>query len=219
MAFAIFLPSAWAKVQPSPPVPAEIASLWVPGKLNVVEFADFQCPYCRELHPSMSELLHEYADQVHFVRLNVPLASHSNARAAARAYCCADNQGKGEAMADALFRANDLSPEGCERLAVSLGLSAPEYRACIASAATEARIDKEYQQAKNAGLAGLPTVWIGDKGFVGLQSLVTLRSAFAEASHGKLTRLPTALLWAAFGTMLAVFGAIAMRVRAAPTTR
>jgi hypothetical protein len=54
---------------------------------------------------------------------------------------------------------------------------------------------------------------------VGSQSIETLREAFAEAARGKPTRLPTALLWAAFATVLAVCGAIAMRVRAAPTTR
>jgi predicted DsbA family dithiol-disulfide isomerase/uncharacterized membrane protein len=218
-AFAMVAPGAWAQFQPSPPVPPEIANLWMPGKLNVVEFADFQCPYCRELHPSMSQLLHEYADQVHFVRLNVPLASHPNARNAAKAYCCADEEGKSEQMADALFQSPDLSPEACERIAVSLGLSPATFRACVASPATSARIDQEYQLARSAGLAGLPTVWIGDKGYVGLQSIATLRAAFAEAAHGKPTRLPTAVLWAGFATVLAVFGAIAMRVRATPTTR
>jgi predicted DsbA family dithiol-disulfide isomerase/uncharacterized membrane protein len=217
--FAMVAPGAWAKFQPSPPVPPEIASLWVPGKLNVVEFADFQCPFCRELHPSMSELLHEYADHVNFVRLNVPLPSHVNARTAARAYCCAEDQGKGEEMADALFRSPDLSPEACEKLALSLGLSPATYRSCVVSPGTDARINEQIQRARSAGLAGLPTVWIGDKGFVGLQSIGTLRAAFVEGAHGKGTRLPTVVLWAGFATVLAVFGAIAMRVRATPTTR
>jgi len=218
-AFAAVLPGVWSKIQPSPPVPPEIASLWVPGKLNVVEFADFQCPFCRELHPKMAELLRQYENHVHFVRLNVPLTSHSNARSAARAYCCAESQGKGEEMADALFASPDLSVQTCERLAALLGLSLPAYRSCVASDATDARIDEEYARARSAGLAGLPTVWIGDKGFVGLQPIDTLRAAFAEAARGKATRLPTALLWTAFATALAVFGAIAMRGRAAPTAR
>jgi hypothetical protein len=52
-----------------------------------------------------------------------------------------------------------------------------------------------------------------------MQSFATLREAFAEAARGKPTRLPTALLWAGFATVLAVFGALAMRARATPTTR
>lgn len=218
-AFAMLLPGVWALIQPSPPVPPEIASLWVPGKINVVEFADFQCPFCRQLHPRMLEVLHEYDDRVNFVRLNVPLPQHSDARSAAAAYCCADDQGKSAAMADALFQSESLSPEACDHIAASLGMSMAAYRACVGSPATDARIDEQIKRARSAGLAGLPTVWIDEKLLVGLQSVDALQTAFAEASHGKSTRLPTAVLWAAFATSLAVFGAIAMRVRAAPTTR
>src|SRR6185295_6571974 len=82
---AMLLPGFWGFLQPSPPVPTEIARLWVPEKINVVEFVDFQCPFCRELHPRMLELANEYRDRVHLVRLNVPLPSHSDARSAAKA--------------------------------------------------------------------------------------------------------------------------------------
>jgi len=208
----ILLPGLWALAQPSPPVPREIASLWVPGKINVVEFADFQCPFCRKLHPLMSELLGEYADRVHFVRLNMPLTSHSQSRTAARAYCCAEEQGQGPAMADALFQSESLTPEACEKLAASLGLSLEAYRACVGSSSTDARIDDEIARVKSAGLAGLPTVWIGDQVLVGLQPIDKLRDAFAEAASGKTpTRLPTALLWAALAATLAAFGAVAAR--------
>jgi predicted DsbA family dithiol-disulfide isomerase/uncharacterized membrane protein len=217
--FAMLLPGVWAKLQPTPPVPPEIAALWQPGKVNVVEFIDFQCPFCRDLHPRMVEVLRESGDRVNLSRLNVPLSSHPNARSAARAYCCADDQGKGDSMADALFASQDLTPEGCDRLAASLGLSLPAFRVCVGSPSTDARIDEQSARARSAGISGLPTVWIGDHRFVGSQPIETLREAFAEAARGKPARLPTAFLWAAFATVLAVCGAIAMRVRAAPTTR
>jgi protein-disulfide isomerase len=211
----LLFPGGWALVQPSPPVPREIASLWEPGKINVVEFADFQCPFCRQLHPRMTEVLSEYEGRVHFVRLNMPLPSHSQAWTAARAYCCADDQAKGPAMADALFQSPSLTPEACEKLAASLGLSMSDYRACVTSASTDARIDDQIKRVKSAGLAGLPTVWIGDQVLVGLQPIETLRATFAQAARGKPpTRLPTALLWAAFATALAIVAAVAMRARA-----
>jgi predicted DsbA family dithiol-disulfide isomerase/uncharacterized membrane protein len=216
-AVAMVLPGLWGVLQPSPPVPSEIASLWVPEKINVVEFVDFQCPFCRELHPIMLALVSEYAGRVHFVRLNVPLPSHADARSAARAYCCAEEQHKGDEMADALFRSRDISTAGCERLAASLGLSLSDYKACVSSTSTDARIDDEYRLAKQAGLGGLPTVWIGDRLFVGLQPMEAFRSAFVEAARGKTTRLPTALLWVVFAAALAAVGAIAVRVRATPT--
>jgi predicted DsbA family dithiol-disulfide isomerase/uncharacterized membrane protein len=214
MVISLVLPALWAIVQPSPPVPREIAGLWVPGKINVVEFADFQCPYCRKLHPLMTQVLEEYEGRVHFVRLNMPLPSHSQSRGAARAYCCAEDQGKGPDMADALFKSETLTPEACEKLAQSLGLSLPEFRACVASSSTDARIDDEIARVKSAGLAGLPTVWVGDQVLVGLQPIEKLEDAFAEAARGKApTRLPTALLWGTLTAVLAAFGAIAVRSR------
>ncbi|HEX9297400.1 MAG TPA: thioredoxin domain-containing protein, partial [Polyangiaceae bacterium] len=207
------LPAIWAVLQPSPPVPPEIASLWAPGKLNVVEFVDFQCPFCRQQHPRLVEVLEDYRGRVHFVRLNMPLASHSQARHAARAYCCAEDQGKGPEMADALFAAESLTPEACEKLAASLGLVMPSYRTCVVSPSTDARIDEQIRIVRSAGLAGLPTLWIGDKLLIGLQPIDTLRQAFVDATRsGTSRRLPTAVLWAAFAATLAVVGALAIRL-------
>jgi predicted DsbA family dithiol-disulfide isomerase/uncharacterized membrane protein len=210
-AMALVIPIAWSFLQPSPPVPPEIAALWVPGKINVVEFADFQCPFCRKLHPAMAQLLDEYEGRVHFVRLNMPLAQHSQARTAARAYCCAEDQGQGTPMANALFQADNLSPEACEKIAASLGLSLDQYRACVKSAATEARIEDQMKRVRAAGLGGLPTVWIGSEVIVGLQPADTLSAAFAKAAGSKQRRLPTALLWVAFGAGLAAVAAVALR--------
>jgi protein-disulfide isomerase len=207
----------WSVLQPSPPVPAEIAGLWVPGKINVVEFADFQCPFCRKLHPVMAALLDEFAPRVHFVRLNMPLPQHTEARFAARSYCCAEDQGKASEMADALFQASSLAPESCEKIAASLGLSMETYRECVKSAATDARIEEQVRRVRAAGLAGLPTVWIGSEVFVGLRSVETLRAAFVQAARGKDSlHLPAAVLWIAFGGGLLTVAAIALRGGPAP---
>jgi protein-disulfide isomerase/uncharacterized membrane protein len=209
---ALAVPGAWALFQPSPPVPPEIASLWVPDKINVVEFADFQCPFCRKLHPAMTQLLGEYADRVHFVRLNMPLSMHPDARTAARAYCCAENQGHGQAMADALFSAESLSSESCEKIAKSVGVPIDAYRSCVHDAATDAHIDDQMRQVRAAGLAGLPTVWIGSEVIVGLQSEDTLSAAFAKAASNKhATRLPTTVLWGIFAVGLAAVACVALR--------
>jgi protein-disulfide isomerase len=210
---AMLIPAGWSLLQPAPPVPREVASLWVPGKINVVEFVDYQCPFCRQLHPAIADLLDEYGSRVNFVRLNMPLPSHPFARSAARAYCCADEQKKGEAMADALLKSEDLTPEGCEKLAAELGLSLAEYQACIKSAATEARIEDDIARVKKAGFAGLPTVWVEDEVIVG-RNPDHLRDAFTRAATDKpKARLPTSLLWAAFTLALGVVGALAMRTR------
>jgi protein-disulfide isomerase len=214
---AMLIPAAWSTFQPSPPVPREVASLWKPDKINVVEFIDFQCPFCRQLHPSVLELLDEYGSRVNFVRLNMPLPQHPQSRTAARAYCCADEQQKGSAMADALMTSDDLTAEGCEKIAAKLGLSLAEYQACVKSRATDARIDDEIARIKRAGLAGLPTVWVDDELIVGFNP-DRLRDAFTRAAHDTKprSRLPTSLLWSTFAVALVVVGALGLRNRREP---
>ncbi|HMI87525.1 MAG TPA: vitamin K epoxide reductase family protein [Polyangiaceae bacterium] len=213
---AMLIPAGWSFLQPSPPVPREVASLWVPDKINVIEFVDFQCEFCRQLQPTIVDLLEEHGSRINFVRLNMPLASHPQARSAARAYCCADEQKKGSVMAEALLKSDDLTPQGCEKLAAELGLSIAEYRECVKSAATDARIDDEIARVKRAGLAGLPTVWVEDEVIVG-RDPAHLRDAFTRAANEKpRTRLPTSLMWAAFTIALGIVGALALRGRREP---
>jgi predicted DsbA family dithiol-disulfide isomerase len=212
--FTLALPFVYAFAVPAPPVPKQIAALWVPGKINVVEFADFQCPFCRQLHPEMLEVLGEYGDRVHFVRLNMPLTSHSQARDAARAYCCADEQGKAATMADALFTAKSLAPADCAKLAESLGLSMPAYAACVASPKTDARIDAEIATVRAAGLDGLPTVWIDDQKLLGLRPIDDVRAAFARAASAGSAKggQPWGVI-AGFAVVLGVLGVIVVRRR------
>jgi uncharacterized membrane protein/predicted DsbA family dithiol-disulfide isomerase len=205
MALWVILPVAWAKSRPPPPAPTEISSLWKAGKINVVEFADFECPYCRQLHPTLAEVMRSYEGKVHFARLNMPLPSHRQALDAARAYCCADDVGRGDAMADALFSADDIGPSGCERIAAALAMDLSAFRACVASGPTEQRIESDVRRFKAAGLRGLPAVFVGNRLLVGMQPVERLREAFAESSSdGSLGPLPAFPFW-----LLACLGVIA----------
>src|SRR5690606_14821924 len=122
-ALAVLAPWLWPKLKPAPPVPAKVAAYYEPGKINVVEFADFQCPFCRRLHTQLKNIIEDYAGRVNFVRLHMPLASHAHARPAARAAVCAAKQGKEEAMADRLFEAESLEQESLLSEARALGLN------------------------------------------------------------------------------------------------
>jgi uncharacterized membrane protein/predicted DsbA family dithiol-disulfide isomerase len=176
------VPLAWEREPlPEPAVPPEVAALWVPGKINVVEVSDFECPFCRELDPVLTRVLKQYGDRVHFVRLNVPLPSHPQGRDAARAYYCARAQGSADRMARALFAADDLSPAACLRLARRLGLSIPAYKACVASPDTDRAIDAALHWFKKSELPGLPAVWIQEQLLVGVQTEEELQEALREA--------------------------------------
>ncbi len=179
------IPIAWAPLRPPPGVPAEVAAHFVAGKINVVEFVDFECPFCRMLHPVLKEIAAEYGAQVHFVRLDLPLASHPFARGAARAHVCGAELGKADAMADALFESEDLSEAGLRATAEKLGLDKARFESCLAAPSTEARIKKTERILREAGVwQGLPTTFVGEKMLVGAQEPVVFRDAFEMAKRG-----------------------------------
>jgi len=134
------------------------------GAATVVDFIDFECPFCRALAPKLDAAIQTAGVQIHLVRKMVPLSMHPHALDAALAWCCADAQGKGDAMAQALFAApvDDLTPDGCEALAVSVGCDRDRYREALADPALRSRIERDHADFKAAGLRSLPTIYIGD---------------------------------------------------------
>jgi predicted DsbA family dithiol-disulfide isomerase/uncharacterized membrane protein len=184
-ALAVSAPLLWPSLRPAPPVPPAIAAYHVPGKINVVEFVDFQCPFCRLFHPRLKAIMAEYGDRVHFTRLDLPLAMHPLARGAARAHACAVARAKGDAMADALFETEDLEEAGLLKAGEKVGLPAEELRRCLAAPETEAAVVRSEKILIDAKLLeGLPTTFIGSTMLVGAQEDATLRDAFDRAKAG-----------------------------------
>jgi predicted DsbA family dithiol-disulfide isomerase len=193
LAFAAAIaPLLWNRVRPAPPVPAEVQKLYAPGKINVVEFADFECPFCRLLHERLKAIIESYPGRVHFVRLNMPLDSHPNARGAAYASICAEAQGKGEPMADLLFKNEDITSSGNRDTAAKLGLDLTAFDRCVRAPDTEARVQRESAILRAAGLKGLPTTYVGALEIVGAQPEEVFRDAFERAARGEVVG---ALVW------------------------
>jgi protein-disulfide isomerase len=171
---------------PLPSVIAEELGRAPKGQATVVEFVDFECPFCRDEYDHIEPLLEATKDRVRVVRKLVPLTRiHPHALDAARAACCADRLGKGDAMADALFHApvEELTPEGCEKIASSLGLDLAAYAACVADPTTTDRLASDRDVFDKAALKGdgLPLLWIGEKKVMGLREAAELREALDEA--------------------------------------
>ena len=156
------------------------------GEVTIVDFVDFECPFCRMTHAELSPVLESHRGRIHLVRRQVPLRMHPHAQDAARAACCAAQLGQGDAMADALFGADvdTLTPEGCEKIAEGLGLPLDAYRECVKSPATDASIQADKDEFKAARGYALPTIWIDDTLLVGAQP----RERLAEALHAALAR-------------------------------
>lgn len=156
------------------------------GFATVVEFVDFECPYCRMEQDELAPMLDAEKGRVHIVRKLVPLVRlHPHAMDAARAACCAEILGKGDAMAAALFRApiEQLTSVGCEKIAMALGLDEARYTSCIADPKTDERIAADrrvFDRAASKG-DGLPLLWIGDKKIMGAEDASALRHALDVA--------------------------------------
>jgi protein-disulfide isomerase/uncharacterized membrane protein len=188
---AVTAPLLWPSLRPLPDVPREIAAYYVPGKINVVEFADFQCPWCRLLHPELKKVAAEYGDRVHLVRLDLPLAMHPLARGAARAHVCAVARGRGEEMANALFEAEDLTPPGLLKVGAAVGLDPKALETCMQTPETEREVGKSEQLLTRLGLLqGLPTTFVGSKMIVGAVEAPALREAFEQAAAGAHRGVP-----------------------------
>jgi len=162
-------------------MPAVVKQEQAPDRVTVVEFVDFQCPACRAQYAEFKSVLNHYQGRVHVVMKNVPLPQHEHAIDAARAFCCADENGEAHAMADRLFLADTLTPEDCEEIAVSLGLDREEFRRCVRSQWVEDRLRADQDAAITVGIHSLPTFWIGNERFEGVHESDALRSSIERA--------------------------------------
>ncbi len=211
-ALAVAAPLFWPGVRPAADLPGGVRERHVPGKINVVEFVDFECPFCRMFHPTLKKVVMEYGNRVNFVRLDLPLESHAHARGAAKAHLCADEQRAGDRMAEALFEAEDLTSEGLVGVAKALGLDLSRFEACVSAPQTEKRLAGIESILVDAGmLQGLPTTFVGNTMLVGARDDVALRDAFERAARGSDSGgIPG---WAYLAAVLAAAGVIVWRGR------
>jgi predicted DsbA family dithiol-disulfide isomerase len=205
-ALAIAAPMLWPKLKPSAPVPAQIRDFYQPGRVNVIEFADFECPFCRRLHDELKELLKPYGDRVNLVRLNVPLDRHPNARHAALASICAEPSGKSAALSDFLFSTDDLSKRAILAHAKRLGIDQAEFERCLDSPGPKARLERDRRILDDIGFEGLPTTYVGAVRIVGAQPREVFEDALENAARGGGERGVPA--WAFVLAVLALAGAV-----------
>ena len=111
---------------------------------------------------------------------------HPHALDAARAACCGEALGKGEAMANALFIApvDDLTPEGCEKIAKGLGINVASFRECVANPKTDDRIQADADAFRDFDPdkpGGLPTLYVGAHRIVGAEDAEVVERAVDDA--------------------------------------
>jgi protein-disulfide isomerase len=134
--------------------------------VTIVEFSDFECPFCRQAHPILSSVAREHSARVAFVFKHYPLSMHEHARAAARAAVAAQNQGKFWEMHDMLFEnQHALEPSDLESYAERIGLDMERFRADMEAEETEAVIERNRAQGRELGVDGTPRVFVDGRPF------------------------------------------------------
>jgi protein-disulfide isomerase/uncharacterized membrane protein len=204
---AVALPIVWGMYPVVPPPPADIAAMQANGAVTIVSFTDFQCPFCRKLHPDMKAVRAQLGDRCHFTRKMMPLEGHPGAMPAALAYCCMPED-KQEAMAEALYAVStdQLTRDGTVAIARGLGADENEMRACLDAPATKAKIDADVAMFERLNARALPLTYVGDRVVMGYNP-DRLRKMAASAGSTRAA-LP---LWAMFAAMIAALaGAIAL---------
>ncbi len=138
--------------------------------IELIEFSDFQCPYCFNANPTVQHVLSAYGDRIRFVYRHYPLPSHPNARPAAEASQCAAEQGQFWQYHDRLFAdQGKLADDDLKQSAAALGLDAGRFNACFDSHKYKARVEADMQAGNEAGVNGTPAFFINGRMLSGAQ--------------------------------------------------
>jgi uncharacterized membrane protein len=211
-AVAFCAPFIWAQFPVIPPLPPELAALQVPGKITIVSFTDFECPYCRKLHPTLEEALTAHPGELVIKRKMMPLSGHPGALPAALAYGCSPAE-KREKMVDALYRAPEelLNREGLLSLAeANVGIDRAALGKCMDAPETKALVDADQALFTAIQGAALPLTYVDSRAILGFKP-DQVKEAVALALKGPRPSLPLSALFALIGAVLAVASWITLR--------
>jgi protein-disulfide isomerase len=132
--------------------------------VTIVEFSDFQCPFCGQLTPTLEQVKAKYGDKIRIVFRQYPLPFHQNAQKAAEAALCANEQGKFWEFHDYMFKnQNALGVDQLKAKAAELGLNADSFGKCVDSGKTATAIQTDIKEGSAAGVSGTPALFINGR--------------------------------------------------------
>jgi len=155
--------------------------------ITIVEFSDFECPYCGGLFPTLKEIEKKYADKIRVVYRQYPLTSlHPHAQKAAEASLCADEQKRFWDFHDSLFgNQQDLTVDSLKRRAVELKLDAPAFNTCLDSGKHAETIKKDIVEGSRAGVSGTPAIFINGRLLSGNQPYTSIAQVIEDELQRK----------------------------------
>lgn len=153
--------------------------------VTIVEFSDYQCPYCSRAETVVDEVMKKYGDKVRLVYRDYPLSFHQNAEMAAMGGECAEEQGKFWEMHKAMFgNQQKLAATDLVETAGGIGLDKDKFKTCLDSGKFRPEVQKDFQDGQKAGVTGTPTFFINGVMVVGARDV----ASFSDIIDRELAR-------------------------------
>jgi protein-disulfide isomerase len=154
--------------------------------IEIVEWSDFQCPFCQRVGPSLKQVFDTYGDRVKLVYREYPLPNHPNARPASEAGQCANEQGKFWPMHDKMFANQQrLGTNDLKQYAAELGLDTATFNACFDSHKYAHVVEADIAAGNEAGVNGTPALFINGRMISGAQPFETFKKIIDEELESK----------------------------------
>lgn len=142
------------------------------AKVTIVEYSDFECPFCGSAFPTVEQVLAEYGDDVRLVYRHFPLSFHAQAQKAGEASECAADQDKFWEFHDTIFQNQDLLAGGVTQLktwAKEIGLNSSQFDSCLDSGEKAERVTSDMADGSQFGVTGTPAFFVNGTKIVGAQ--------------------------------------------------
>jgi protein-disulfide isomerase len=167
------------RLQPTAAIRVQVSTEGAPVRgaadapVTIVEFSDFECPFCKQTNPTLKQLLERYPGKVRLAYRDFPLDSiHPQARRAAEAARCAQDQGKFWEYHDVLFtQSPQLAPEDLRRYAGQVGLDVTKFDGCLAAGTHKTAVQRDLDDGNRLGVTGTPAFFINGRTLTGAQPL------------------------------------------------
>ncbi len=158
--------------------------------VTIVEFSDFECPFCKQAFPIIRELMAEYGDRVRYIYRDFPVSQiHDNAQKAAEAGACAHAQGKFWALHDKIFQyAPQITVPDLKNYARAAGIDMSLFTPCLDSGQFANEVREDYGDGVALGVRGTPTWFINGKkieGVIPRETFITLIETLLKAGIQK----------------------------------
>jgi protein-disulfide isomerase len=145
------------------------------NRVTLVEFADYECPYCQKVAADVNKLRADLGDKINFTYKDFPLQMHARAEKAAEAARCAGKQGKFWELHDEIFRSKELDVDQLKAQAQSLKLNTADFDKCLDSGEEAAAIEKDRKEGQKLGISGTPSFFIDGHYLSGALDYAALR--------------------------------------------